>query len=168
VRPVPRQGRRRAPRRDTQWPDIRIYAHLTTDTVSLYIDTSGEALFKRGWREDKGEAPLKETLAAAMIAASGWAPTRRSRCTTRAAAAARSPSRRRRSPATSRLAAAPVRLREDAAVPAHVWEAMRETRHVRAQRCPRPGSQPDIFGSDVAHRMVDFAQRNAAAPAWPM
>ena len=46
---------------DTQWPDVRIYAHLTTDTLSLYIDTSGEPLFKRGWREDKGEAPLKET-----------------------------------------------------------------------------------------------------------
>jgi 23S rRNA G2445 N2-methylase RlmL len=39
---------------------------------ALYIDTSGEPLFKRGWREDKGDAPLKETLAAAMIAASGW------------------------------------------------------------------------------------------------
>ena len=58
---------------NTQWPDIRIYAHLTTDSLSLYIDTSGEPLFKRGWREDKGDAPLKETLAAAMIAASGWA-----------------------------------------------------------------------------------------------
>ena len=57
---------------NTQWPDIRIYAHLTTDHVTLYMDTSGEPLFKRGWREDKGEAPLKETLAAAMIAASGW------------------------------------------------------------------------------------------------
>ncbi len=60
---------------NTQWPDVRIYAHLTTDTVSLYIDTSGDALFKRGWREDKGEAPLKETLAAAMLAASGWTET---------------------------------------------------------------------------------------------
>ena len=57
---------------NTQWPDVRIYAHLTTDTATLYIDTSGEPLFKRGWREDTGEAPLKETLAAAMIAASGW------------------------------------------------------------------------------------------------
>ena len=57
---------------DTQWPDVRIFAHLTTDGCSLYIDTSGEPLFKRGWREDKGEAPLKETLAAAMLAASGW------------------------------------------------------------------------------------------------
>lgn len=57
---------------NTQWPDVRLYAHLTTDSCSLYIDTSGEPLFKRGWREDKGDAPLKETLAAAMIAASGW------------------------------------------------------------------------------------------------
>ena len=37
---------------NTTWPDIRIYAHLTTDSLSLYIDTSGEPLFKRGWRED--------------------------------------------------------------------------------------------------------------------
>jgi putative N6-adenine-specific DNA methylase len=34
---------------NTQWPDVRIYAHLTTDSCSLYIDTSGEPLFKRGW-----------------------------------------------------------------------------------------------------------------------
>ncbi|MDH5206255.1 MAG: THUMP domain-containing protein, partial [Hylemonella sp.] len=58
---------------DTRWPDVRLYAHLTTDMLTLYIDTSGEPLFKRGWREDKGDAPLKETLAAAMLAASGWA-----------------------------------------------------------------------------------------------
>ena len=43
----------------------------------------GEPLFKRGWREDKGDAPLKETLAAAMIAASGWdAAGEQGRCTT--------------------------------------------------------------------------------------
>ena len=59
---------------NTQWPDVRLYAHLTTDEATLYIDTSGEPLFKRGWREDKGDAPLKETLAAAMIAATGWDP----------------------------------------------------------------------------------------------
>jgi putative N6-adenine-specific DNA methylase len=42
----------------------------------------------------------------------------------------------------------------------HVWQAMRETAR-QAQRLPAPGSRPTIFGSDVAHRMVDFAQRNA-------
>src|SRR3954471_18595644 len=57
---------------DTQRPAVRIFGRLAAETVTLYIDTSGEPLFKRGWREDKGEAPLKETLAAAMIAASGW------------------------------------------------------------------------------------------------
>src|SRR5205085_10741462 len=41
----------------------------------LYVDSSGEGLFKRGWRIDKGDAPLKETLAAAMLAAAGWQGT---------------------------------------------------------------------------------------------
>ena len=57
---------------DTRYPDVRVYVHLTVDTMTVYIDTSGEPLFKRGWREDVGDAPLKETLAAAMLAASGW------------------------------------------------------------------------------------------------
>ena len=60
------------PNVETRWPDARIYAHLTHEQLTLYIDTSGEPLFKRGWRTDKGDAPLKETLAAAMLAASGW------------------------------------------------------------------------------------------------
>ena len=112
---------------NTQWPDVRIYAHLTTDTATLYIDTSGEPLFKRGWREDKGEAPLKETLAAAMIAASGWdahgEPTG-CRCTTPAAAAAPSPSRPRRSPAASRPArCAALRFEKFLPFQPHVWQA---------------------------------------------
>ena len=57
---------------DTYHPDLCLQLHLDADVAHLYVDTSGEALFKRGWREDKGEAPLKETLAAAMLAAAGW------------------------------------------------------------------------------------------------
>ena len=64
---------------DTQRPDLPLMLYLGPDHATLYADTSGEALFKRGWRdarggrEDvKGEAPLKETLAAAMLAAAGW------------------------------------------------------------------------------------------------
>jgi putative N6-adenine-specific DNA methylase len=38
------------------------------------LDTSGEALFKRGWRDEKGDAPLKENLAAAMLKTVGWNP----------------------------------------------------------------------------------------------
>ena len=57
---------------DTRWPDLPLALHLTATHATLYVDLSGEALFKRGWREAKGEAPLKETLAAAMLAAAGW------------------------------------------------------------------------------------------------
>lgn len=55
-------------------PDVRVFAYLDATTVTLYVDLSGEALFKRGWRADKGEAPLKENLAAGLLALSGWSP----------------------------------------------------------------------------------------------
>jgi putative N6-adenine-specific DNA methylase len=57
---------------DTRFPDLALALHLGPGHASLSVDLSGEALFKRGWREVKGEAPLKETLAAAMLAAAGW------------------------------------------------------------------------------------------------
>ncbi|MEY4414349.1 MAG: hypothetical protein RIQ53_1642 [Pseudomonadota bacterium] len=62
---------------DTRHPDLSLVLHLAEDLATLYVDLSGEALFKRGWRDErdgglKGEAPLKETLAAAMLAAAGW------------------------------------------------------------------------------------------------
>ena len=60
---------------DTRHPDLPLTLHLSPTHATLYADTSGEALFKRGWRDAqglKGEAPLKETLAAAMLAAAGW------------------------------------------------------------------------------------------------
>ena len=60
---------------DTRHADLQIVLHLGEFEASLYVDSSGESLFKRGWREDKGDAPLKETLAAAMLAAAGWAGT---------------------------------------------------------------------------------------------
>ena len=54
---------------DTRHPDLPISLFVGPDHATLYADTSGDPLFKRGWREDKGDAPLKETLAAAMLAA---------------------------------------------------------------------------------------------------
>ncbi|MDQ2780419.1 MAG: THUMP domain-containing protein [Pseudomonadota bacterium] len=57
---------------DTRQPDLPLMLFVGPDHATLYADTSGNALFKRGWREDTGEAPLKETLAAAMLAAAGW------------------------------------------------------------------------------------------------
>ena len=59
---------------DRQNPDVRVFAYLDNRTVTLYVDLSGEPLFKRGWRADKGEAPLKENLAAGLLVLSGWTP----------------------------------------------------------------------------------------------
>jgi putative N6-adenine-specific DNA methylase len=59
---------------DRAQPDVRVFAFLDAATVTLYVDLSGEPLFKRGWRADKGEAPLKENLAAGLLALAGWTP----------------------------------------------------------------------------------------------
>ena len=59
---------------DTQRPVARIFAHLAAEAVTLYIDTSGEPLFKRGWRTGAADAPLRENLAAGIIMLTGWKP----------------------------------------------------------------------------------------------
>jgi len=64
----------RRPDVDTQAPDVRIHAFLDEREVTIYLDTSGEPLFKRGLRGRVGEAPLKENLAAGIIRLSGWTP----------------------------------------------------------------------------------------------
>lgn len=64
----------RRPSVDRRRPDVRLEAYFTFDHVSFYIDLAGESLFKRGWRLEHGEAPLKENLAAALLALSGWTP----------------------------------------------------------------------------------------------
>ncbi|MEO8306344.1 MAG: THUMP domain-containing protein [Betaproteobacteria bacterium] len=59
---------------DKERPDVRVFGYLTEREATLYLDTSGEALFKRGWRRDADVAPLRENLAAGILALSGWAP----------------------------------------------------------------------------------------------
>jgi putative N6-adenine-specific DNA methylase len=64
----------RRPSVDTRSPDVPIQAHLTEREFSLYLDTTGEPLFKRGQRLATGEAPLRENLAAGILRLAGWAP----------------------------------------------------------------------------------------------
>lgn len=59
---------------DTVMPDVRVQLFLTADAMTVYLDLSGDPLFKRGWREESGDAPLRENLAAGMVALSGWQP----------------------------------------------------------------------------------------------
>ena len=150
-----RDKRGERPDVNTQWPDVRIYVHLTTDSCTLYMDTSGEPLFKRGWREDKGDAPLKETLAAAMLAASGWdaqTPFYDPCCGSGTIAI---------EAAQIACGIAPGILRRFAfekllPFQPHVWQALQAD--ARAQE---HAPTTEIHASDVAFRMVDFTQRNA-------
>ena len=158
---------------ETQWPDVRVFAHLTQGDCTLYIDTSGEPLFKRGWRHDKGDAPLKETLAAALLAASGWwDPEARSvselplydPCCGSGTIAIEAAQLALGIPAGGLR-----RFGFEKLLPhqPHIWDAMKnETDNAGSTSAPgqkdlKNTTLPAIYGSDVAHRMVDFAERNA-------
>ena len=160
---------------DTQRPAVRVHLHLSETHQTLYLDTTGDPLFKRGWREDKGDAPLKETLAAAMLAASGWsmspvyAPGETRPQTLPLAGVAQG------LPlydpccgsGTIAIEAAQIACRIAAGgqrrfgferlrlFDAHVWQQLKE--QAVDQQCP---PRAPVFGSDVAFRMVDFARRN--------
>ncbi|WP_441293444.1 THUMP domain-containing class I SAM-dependent RNA methyltransferase [Massilia putida] len=64
----------RRPSVNTREPDMRIMGFLDQRNFTIYLDTSGEALFKRGWREETGDAPLRENLAAGLLRVAGWKP----------------------------------------------------------------------------------------------
>ena len=53
-------------------PDVRVHAFLEGTHATLYLDTSGEPLFKRGGRAGHADAPLRENLAAGIIMMAGW------------------------------------------------------------------------------------------------
>ena len=53
-------------------PDIRLNIHIAEDQCTLSLDSSGESLHRRGYRQESVEAPLNEVLAAGMILLSGW------------------------------------------------------------------------------------------------
>jgi 23S rRNA G2445 N2-methylase RlmL len=53
-------------------PDVRVAVHLARDEAQLFLDLSGQPLHRRGYRTEAREAPLKETLAAAILRLAGW------------------------------------------------------------------------------------------------
>ncbi|HEV7913732.1 MAG TPA: THUMP domain-containing protein [Albitalea sp.] len=148
---------------DTQRPDLPLMLHLGPERASLYVDSSGEPLFKRGWREDKGDAPLKETLAAAMLAAAGW------RGTPEAGGALHDPCC---GSGTIAIEAAQIacgiapglkrRFAFERLLPFSSPEMRAQWQRLKshAQSRIHPSAVP-IVASDVSFRMVDFARRNA-------
>ncbi|MDC6170513.1 THUMP domain-containing class I SAM-dependent RNA methyltransferase [Paucibacter sp. XJ19-41] len=158
---VMREATGERPSVDTRHPDLPIIMHVGPEYATIYVDSSGEPLFKRGWREDKGDAPLKETLAAAMLAAAGWKGTPETGgalldpCCgsgTIAVEAAQiacgmAAGMQRRFAFERQLPFVPLRGRFQA-----IKQAAKDREHAPAV---------PIFCSDVAFRMVDFARRNA-------
>ena len=57
---------------DRDDPDVRVVVHVVRDEAELYLDLAGEPLHRRGYRTEAREAPIKETLAAAMLRLAGW------------------------------------------------------------------------------------------------
>jgi len=60
------------PNVDTTLPDVRINVHLHKNVCTISLDSSGDSLDRRGYRLERNEAPLRETLAAAVVALTGW------------------------------------------------------------------------------------------------
>ena len=148
---------------DTVRPDLRIVMHVGAERVAIYVDSSGESLFKRGWREDQGDAPLKETLAAAMLAAAGWRGTPaqggalHDPCCGSGTIAIEA--------AQIAMDLAPGRLRRFAferLLPFANPERRAELQRLKSKAAARVRApQVPIFASDISFRMVDFARRNA-------
>jgi len=57
---------------DRQSPDVQLFVHLVKDRATIYLDYSGDSLHEHGFRKQQGVAPIKETLAAALVRYSGW------------------------------------------------------------------------------------------------
>jgi len=140
---------------DRQRPARRVFAFADADACTLYLDWSGEALFKRGWRREGADAPLKENLAAGLLALSGWTPEQplldpfcgSGTLVVEAAmiAAGVAPGARRR------FGFERMRGFDRAA-----WDRLR-----RPHAAPAPAA-PRLFGSDVSEAAVAAARANLA------
>jgi putative N6-adenine-specific DNA methylase len=158
---VMREATGARPSVETRWPDLAISLHVAESHAWLAIDLSGEALFKRGWREQQGEAPLKETLAATMLAAAGWQGRAEDGglldpcCGAGTIAIEAAQVACRIAPGLQRrFAFERLRPFRDHA---RRWAALKE--EAQAAILPRP--PVPIWAGDVSFRMTDFAVRNA-------
>jgi len=144
----------RRPDVDRAHPDVRIHAFLEGARATLYLDTSGEPLFKRGWRSGAGEAPLRENLAAGIVMLSGWQsgePLLDPMCgagTLLVEAAAMARGR------------APGAKRSFGFEKLKVFDPKTWTRMKAQTRDPAP--RLELFGSDNDPRAIDAARRNLA------
>ena len=155
-----RHGRAR-PNVDKEQPDIRIHAYLNRDDVVLSLDLSGDALHMRGYREDTGKAPLRETLAAAIVLRSGW---------------------QKGTPLVDPMCGSGTLLIEAAQMEAKIapqlyrlhwgfdfwqghnqaaWEKVKEEALALAEAEKQRENSPHFYGFDLDHRVLQKAKQNA-------
>ena len=155
-----RHGRAR-PNVDKEQPDIRIHAYLNRDDVVLSLDLSGDALHMRGYREDTGKAPLRETLAAAIVLRSGW---------------------QKGTPLVDPMCGSGTLLIEAAQMEAQIapqlyrlhwgfdfwqghnqaaWEKVKEEALALAEGEKQRENSPHFYGFDLDHRVLQKAKQNA-------
>ena len=155
-----RHGRAR-PNVDKEQPDIRIHAYLNRDEVVLSLDLSGDALHMRGYREDTGKAPLRETLAAAIVLRSGW---------------------QKGTPLVDPMCGSGTLLIEAAQMEAQIapqlyrlhwgfdfwqghnqaaWEKVKEEALAFAEAEKQRENSPHFYGFDLDHRVLQKAKQNA-------
>ncbi len=60
------------PNIDTKNPEIKFNLHIDRELVTISLDSSGDPLFKRGYRKEQGDAPINEVLASGMLQMAGW------------------------------------------------------------------------------------------------
>ena len=138
-------------------PDIRIHAFIDERDIQIFIDTSGEALFKRGYRQDTGEAPMRENLAAGLLLLVGYDGTQPFQdpfCGSGTIVIEAASIATRRAPGLMRRFGFEKLKNFDAAL----WKKLQH----EAETQIRPASAP-ISGSDNDRHMIRAAVANAQA-----
>jgi 23S rRNA G2445 N2-methylase RlmL len=146
---------------DLESPDLRVFVHIVRDRATIYLDVSGESLHRRGWRSRIGAAPLKETLAAALVRMIEWDKQRPfvdPMCGSGTIAIEADHYARGVAPNIDRRRFGFERW---ATHDAEVTKKMKELRDAARARVTKDG--PDVRGSDDDARVVELAQENAGA-----
>ena len=155
-----RQGKAR-PNVDKDYPDMRIHVYLNKEELVVSLDLSGEALHLRGYREDTGQAPLRETLAAAIVLRSGW---------------------KKGTPLVDPMCGSGTLLIEAAQMEAQIapqlyrlhwgfdcwkehnqdaWDKVKAEAVQQAETYFNQNPKPHFYGFDLDHRVLKKAQKNA-------
>ncbi|MDH2999965.1 23S rRNA (guanine(2445)-N(2))/(guanine(2069)-N(7))-methyltransferase [Chelonobacter oris] len=155
-----RQGEAR-PNVEKAYPDIRIHAYLNREELIISLDLSGEALHLRGYREESGKAPLRETLAAAIILRAGWqqgTPLVDPMCGSGTLLIEAAQMEAEIAPQLSRLHWGFDHWKEH-----HYdcWQQVRSEAEQKAQQQARKNPQPHFYGFDLDHSVLQKAQHNA-------